>query len=163
VPYPQAQSCLRELRSWFDSEFADPNGIRPHCSLEIRFSDADDIWLSPSYGQKTCWIGIMQYRCVASSFVVPITHSCLIKALQFQRSISYSLRSLRAHNDSSWGTSALGQSARPAPRHPIRTLSKVQIVQGTIECRRPRRNFSERVRFKAYIWSNRRALWCTGI
>ena len=48
----------------FESEFADPNGLRPHCPLEIRFTDADDIWLSPSYGQKTCWIGIMQYRYV---------------------------------------------------------------------------------------------------
>ncbi|KAF8494862.1 L-gulonolactone/D-arabinono-1,4-lactone oxidase [Russula emetica] len=62
VPYSEAQSCLRALRTWFESEFADPNGLRPHCVLEVRFSDEDDIWLSPSYGQKTCWIGIMQYR-----------------------------------------------------------------------------------------------------
>jgi FAD/FMN-containing dehydrogenase len=62
VPYSEAQSCLRALRTMFESEFADPNGLRPHCPLEIRFSDEDDIWLSPSYGQKTCWIGIMQYR-----------------------------------------------------------------------------------------------------
>ncbi|KAH9982004.1 L-gulonolactone/D-arabinono-1,4-lactone oxidase [Russula compacta] len=62
VPYSRAPSCLRELRDWFDSEFMDPQGLRPHCCLEIRFSDADDIWLSPSYGQKTCWIGIMQYK-----------------------------------------------------------------------------------------------------
>jgi len=64
VPYSEAQSCLRSLRDWFEAEFADPNGLRPHCVLEIRFSDEDDIWLSPSYGQKTCWIGIMQYRYV---------------------------------------------------------------------------------------------------
>ncbi|KAI9512147.1 L-gulonolactone/D-arabinono-1,4-lactone oxidase [Russula earlei] len=62
LPYPQAQSCLRELRDWLQSEFTDPRGLRPHCILEIRFSDADDIWLSPSYGQKTCWIGIAQYK-----------------------------------------------------------------------------------------------------
>jgi len=62
VPYSLAQSCLRDLRDWFDSEFADPHGLRPHCCLEIRFSAADDIWLSPSYGQKTCWIGIVQYK-----------------------------------------------------------------------------------------------------
>jgi len=62
VPYSFANCCLRELRDWFDSEFIDPHGLRPHCCLEIRFSDADDIWLSPSYGQKTCWIGIVQYK-----------------------------------------------------------------------------------------------------
>ncbi|KAI0289644.1 L-gulonolactone/D-arabinono-1,4-lactone oxidase [Russula brevipes] len=62
VPYTQAQSCLRELRDWFNSEFMDPHGLRPHCCLEIRFSDADDIWLSPSYGRRSCWIGIVQYK-----------------------------------------------------------------------------------------------------
>ncbi|KAH9033110.1 L-gulonolactone/D-arabinono-1,4-lactone oxidase [Lactarius pseudohatsudake] len=62
VPYSQAQSCLRELRDWLETEFRDPRGLRPHCSLEIRFSDADDIWLSPSYGQRTCWIGIVQFK-----------------------------------------------------------------------------------------------------
>jgi sugar-1,4-lactone oxidase-like protein len=62
VPYSQAQSCLRALRTWFESEFTDPNGLRPHCLLEVRFSEADDIWLSPSYGEKTCWIGIVQYK-----------------------------------------------------------------------------------------------------
>jgi len=62
LPYSQAQSCLRELHDWFQSEFVDPHGLRPNCLLEIRFSDADDIWLSPSYGRKTCWIGIVQYK-----------------------------------------------------------------------------------------------------
>jgi len=62
VPYSWAPSCLRELRDWLESELTDPNGLRPHCSLEIRFSDADDIWLSPSYGQRSCWIGIVQYK-----------------------------------------------------------------------------------------------------
>lgn len=64
MPYPQAQACLRELRDWLEAEFKDPRGLRPHCALEIRFSDADDIWLSPSYGQRTCWIGIVQWKCV---------------------------------------------------------------------------------------------------
>ena len=64
VPYSHAQSCLRELRDWLETEFRDPGGLRPHCCIEIRFSDADDIWLSPSYGQRTCWIGIVQWKCV---------------------------------------------------------------------------------------------------
>lgn len=70
VPYSQAQSCLRELRDWLEMEFKDPRGLRPHCALEIRFSDADDIWLSPSYGQRTCWIGIVQWKCVLFFFLV---------------------------------------------------------------------------------------------
>ena len=28
----------------------------------MRFVDADGIWLSPSYGRRTCYIGLVQYR-----------------------------------------------------------------------------------------------------
>jgi len=62
VPYEKSQVCLRELRNWLGQEYRDPNGIRPHVPVEIRFSAPDDIWLSPSNGQRTCWIGIVQYK-----------------------------------------------------------------------------------------------------
>ncbi|KAI0077661.1 L-gulonolactone/D-arabinono-1,4-lactone oxidase [Panus rudis PR-1116 ss-1] len=62
IPYKNTKACLRDLRRWLDEEHADPNGLRPHFPLEIRFSAADDIWLSPSYGQETTWIGIIQYK-----------------------------------------------------------------------------------------------------
>jgi len=62
VPYDKARACLLELRAWYDEEHADPDGLRPHFPVEIRFSDADDIWLSPSNGALTCWIGIVQYK-----------------------------------------------------------------------------------------------------
>ncbi|KAJ7796251.1 L-gulonolactone D-arabinono-1,4-lactone oxidase [Mycena olivaceomarginata] len=53
IPFVKAPACLQA---------ADPRGIRPHFPFEIRFSAADDIWLSPSFGQETCWIGIAQYK-----------------------------------------------------------------------------------------------------
>ncbi|TBU59901.1 L-gulonolactone/D-arabinono-1,4-lactone oxidase [Dichomitus squalens] len=62
IPYDHTQACLRELRAWLDEELAAPSGLRPHFPVEIRFSDADDIWLSPSNGQKTTWIGLIQYK-----------------------------------------------------------------------------------------------------
>ncbi|KAF8968705.1 gulonolactone oxidase Lgo1 [Flammula alnicola] len=62
VPYENAQACLREFHDYLHKEMQDPHGIRPHFPVEIRFSAADDIWLSPSYGQLTCWIGIVQYK-----------------------------------------------------------------------------------------------------
>jgi L-gulonolactone oxidase len=46
----------------FDEEHDDPAGLRVHFPIEIRFTAADDIWLSPSYGQVSCWIGIVQYK-----------------------------------------------------------------------------------------------------
>lgn len=64
MPLKHAQRCLREFRAWIDSELADLNGIRPHFPIEIRFTEADDIWLSPGYGERMCWIGIVQYKYV---------------------------------------------------------------------------------------------------
>ncbi|KAF8064183.1 gulonolactone oxidase Lgo1 [Lyophyllum atratum] len=62
VPYEESEGCLREIRTWLEQESMDPNGIRPHVPVEIRFTAPDDIWLSPSNGQRTCWIGIVQYK-----------------------------------------------------------------------------------------------------
>ncbi|KAJ7148815.1 hypothetical protein C8R46DRAFT_1044485 [Mycena filopes] len=57
-----AAPCLRDLRDWLSQQSRHPKGLRAHCLFEIRFSCADDIWLSPSYGRDTCWIGIMQFK-----------------------------------------------------------------------------------------------------
>ncbi|PFH44640.1 hypothetical protein AMATHDRAFT_168258, partial [Amanita thiersii Skay4041] len=62
IPFDNAKSCIEDLRSWLKREYDDPYGLRPHFPIEIRFSSADDIWLSPSFGQRTCWIGIVQYK-----------------------------------------------------------------------------------------------------
>ena len=65
IPYEQTASCIHELRDWLQREHADPEGLRPHFPIEIRFSDTDDIWLSPRFGRKTTWIGLIQYKYVA--------------------------------------------------------------------------------------------------
>lgn len=62
-----AKECLQELREWLDREAADPKGLRAHFPLEIRWSCADDIYLSPSNGRETTWIGIVSYRYVHSA------------------------------------------------------------------------------------------------
>ncbi|CAL1697949.1 unnamed protein product [Somion occarium] len=62
LPYTSTAACLLELRTWLDNEHRSPTGLRPHFPLEIRFSDQDDIWLSPSSGTRTTWIGIIQYK-----------------------------------------------------------------------------------------------------
>ena len=62
IPFDRTEACLRDLHAWLDEEINGPAGLRPHCLLEVRFSSADDIWLSPSNGQRTCWIGIVQYK-----------------------------------------------------------------------------------------------------
>lgn len=62
IPAASAQSCLREIRDWIDAEAADPQGLRVHWPIEIRWTSGDDIWLSPSEGEETCWIGVVTYR-----------------------------------------------------------------------------------------------------
>lgn len=46
-----------EIRDWLKQEKKSV-----HWPIEIRFTAPDDIWLSPSYGLRTTWIGIVQYR-----------------------------------------------------------------------------------------------------
>jgi len=62
IPYSNSQVCLRELRHLFEREHTDRLGARVHFPVEIRFSASDEIWLSPSHGQKTTWIGIVQFK-----------------------------------------------------------------------------------------------------
>jgi len=70
----------------FQLEHADRLGARVHFPVEIRFSAPDDIWLSPSYGQKTTWIGIIQYKSVFFrhlrpwGFSVPLFRWILIRS-----------------------------------------------------------------------------------
>lgn len=62
IPLEYAGAALRALRTWLDCEHARADGARAHFPIEIRFVDADGIWLSHCYGRRTCFIGIIQYR-----------------------------------------------------------------------------------------------------
>jgi L-gulonolactone oxidase len=62
IPADRAPACLAQLQSWLAKEESDPNGIRIHFPIEIRWTDEDDIWLSPSSGRKTVYIGLVQFR-----------------------------------------------------------------------------------------------------
>ncbi|KAJ7468632.1 D-arabinono-1,4-lactone oxidase-domain-containing protein [Mycena latifolia] len=62
LPAARAAPCLRALGAWLEREQGRRGGERPHFPIEVRFSAADDIWLSPSSGGETCWIGIVQYK-----------------------------------------------------------------------------------------------------
>ncbi|KAL7423531.1 D-arabinono-1,4-lactone oxidase [Cryptotrichosporon argae] len=62
VDAKESKACLDEIRRWLDAEAADPAGLRTHFPVEIRWSCADHIWLSPCYGRETVWIGVVTYR-----------------------------------------------------------------------------------------------------
>lgn len=62
IPFNRAAAAIRAMRDWLDEEQAASDGDRIHFPVEIRFTDADGIWLSHSQGRKTCYIGIVQYR-----------------------------------------------------------------------------------------------------
>ncbi|RXK40318.1 D-arabinono-1,4-lactone oxidase [Tremella mesenterica] len=62
IPSSNGKACLAEIQAWFAKEASDPNGVKTHFPMEIRWSCADDIYLSPSYGRETLWIGIVTYR-----------------------------------------------------------------------------------------------------
>lgn len=62
IPYEYTGAALLALRAWLDAEHARDDGVRLHFPVEVRFVDADGIWLSHCYGRRTCFIGIVQYR-----------------------------------------------------------------------------------------------------
>lgn len=62
IPYEYAGAALRAMRAWLDAEAARADGVRPHFPIEVRFVDADGIWMSHCYARKTCFIGLIQFR-----------------------------------------------------------------------------------------------------
>ena len=84
------------MRAWLDGEHANPAGLRPHFPVEIRFTDADDIWLSPGSGGKMCWIGIVQYKYVGvcRRFSEEITDGCLHRNFRRPYGLSVPYRKL---------------------------------------------------------------------
>ncbi|KAI7905527.1 D-arabinono-1,4-lactone oxidase-domain-containing protein [Cokeromyces recurvatus] len=57
IDWKDAPAALRKLDT-----FIVENDLKVHFPVEIRFVDEDDVWLSPAYGRKTCYIGIIMYR-----------------------------------------------------------------------------------------------------
>jgi hypothetical protein len=53
---------LEAINEWLEEERKSAKGLRVHFPIEVRWSCEDDIWLSPSYGKETCWIGVVTYR-----------------------------------------------------------------------------------------------------
>ncbi|MFE0738384.1 D-arabinono-1,4-lactone oxidase [Streptomyces sp. NPDC058855] len=57
LPREHAAEALRELKSWIDT-----HGEKVSFPLEVRFTAADDIWLSTAQGRETCYIAFHQYH-----------------------------------------------------------------------------------------------------
>ncbi|CAO1628155.1 unnamed protein product [Parajaminaea phylloscopi] len=60
IPYSCTAAFLRALRDWLQVEVA--RGQNVHFPIEVRWTDADGIWLSHGYGRQNCYVGLMQYR-----------------------------------------------------------------------------------------------------
>ncbi|CAI2163959.1 9019_t:CDS:2 [Funneliformis geosporum] len=57
IPLEKTKEALEKLYEWVNG-----NGVFVHFPVEVRFVDKDDIWLSPAYKRKVCYIGIIMYR-----------------------------------------------------------------------------------------------------
>lgn len=62
VPLENTAACLSEMKDWLEGEMKKTGGLRHHFPIEIRFSPADDVWMSPTYQMAGCYIGIVQYK-----------------------------------------------------------------------------------------------------
>ena len=57
VPAGEAAAALEDVRS-----LVEKSGIVVDFLVEVRFTAADDIWLSPAHGRDTCFLGAFMYR-----------------------------------------------------------------------------------------------------
>lgn len=62
LPFENTGPFLRAMRDWLDEEAMSNRGERIHFPVEIRFTDEDGIWLSPSYGGRKCYVGLIMFR-----------------------------------------------------------------------------------------------------
>lgn len=72
VPYDSTGDALRSLAAWHVSELHHPDGYRlgAHFPIEVRWTEQDDVWLSPCYQRRGTFLGAIQYRysSLSSSF-----------------------------------------------------------------------------------------------
>lgn len=66
VPYPLTGAALYTLNALHTTELARPGyPLKAHFPIEVRWTEKDDGWLSPTGGGRGCYLGAIQYRCVA--------------------------------------------------------------------------------------------------
>mmetsp|Transcript_28107 Transcript_28107/g.55040 ORF Transcript_28107/g.55040 Transcript_28107/m.55040 type:complete len:554 (-) Transcript_28107:64-1725(-) len=58
IPKENCPEAMRRLKKFIDSK----SDWGVHWPVEVRFTKKDDIWLSPSYGHDSCWIGVIMYK-----------------------------------------------------------------------------------------------------
>ncbi|KAK4049968.1 D-arabinono-1,4-lactone oxidase [Microbotryomycetes sp. JL201] len=78
VPYSETGKTLQELERWLTTELYKPDGLRGHFPIEIRFTEQDDIWLSPTYKMRATYIGAVQYR----PFNLPVPYKSLFRKFE---------------------------------------------------------------------------------
>ncbi|WP_235281665.1 D-arabinono-1,4-lactone oxidase [Thermoactinomyces daqus] len=57
LPLSKTASALLGLKQLIEDK-----GYNVHHPVDVRFSGADEPWLSPAHGRKTCYIGVIMYR-----------------------------------------------------------------------------------------------------
>jgi hypothetical protein len=64
VPYDSTSDVLTSLNEWHVRELHNPKGyeLKAHFPIEIRWTERDDIYLSPCYEQRGTFLGAIQYR-----------------------------------------------------------------------------------------------------
>jgi hypothetical protein len=62
VPIEQTAACMTKMKDWLEGEMARSGGMRHHFPIEVRFSEADSVMMSPTNNMRGCYLGIVQYK-----------------------------------------------------------------------------------------------------
>jgi hypothetical protein len=64
VPIEATAACITEMQQWLEGEMSKEEGLRHHFPIEVRFTAADDVWMSPTNGMRGAYLGLVQYKYV---------------------------------------------------------------------------------------------------
>ncbi|GAA5863346.1 hypothetical protein JCM8547_006954 [Rhodosporidiobolus lusitaniae] len=85
ITYSSTSSALSTIQAWHTRALQEPGyPLKAHFPIEIRFTEADDVWLSPTYKQRATYLGTIQYR----PFNLPVpyrSHFTLFSSLLHRR------------------------------------------------------------------------------
>ncbi|GAA5895585.1 hypothetical protein JCM6882_000346 [Rhodosporidiobolus microsporus] len=74
VPYASTGTALTALHDWHTRALYETGyPLKAHFPIEIRWTEGDDVWLSPTYGGRGCYLGAIQYR----PFNLPVPYRTL--------------------------------------------------------------------------------------
>lgn len=139
MPYTSTTAALTSLSEWHVRELYNPEGyaLKAHFPIEIRWTEKDDVWLSPCYEQRGTFLGAIQYRFASLPFisrVLPLEQTDidpLAQTLQSPCRLPNLVQHFRFPHHPARRSTSLGENPHPHSLSPRKDLSQIQRLHAS--------------------------------